>query len=137
MSDAHPRSSPGSDRLPVGPSYDRPGPLQAVPIITIVLRSVVRHARIQSVRGHWPGTEDGFIALCRLSGLPAPDSPTHARSDPTRGVGLATAVILDATIIRVVLAPAVMSLLGHHAWWPTRQPTPEPAPEPELLTPAR
>ncbi|HEU4422454.1 MAG TPA: MMPL family transporter [Pilimelia sp.] len=39
------------------------------------------------------------------------------------GIGLAAAVILDATIIRVVLAPAVMSLLGHRAWWPRRRPT--------------
>jgi len=53
------------------------------------------------------------------------------------GVGLATAVVLDATLIRVVLAPAVMSLLGHRAWWPARHPAPEPAPEPELLTPTR
>jgi hypothetical protein len=35
------------------------------------------------------------------------------------GVGLATAVMIDATIIRIVLAPAVMSLLGHRAWWPS------------------
>jgi RND superfamily putative drug exporter len=42
------------------------------------------------------------------------------------GVGLATAVIIDATIIRVVLAPAVMSLLSHRAWWPNhRHPTPQ------------
>ena len=53
------------------------------------------------------------------------------------GVGLATAVVLDATLIRVVLAPAVMSLLGHRAWWPARHPAPEPAPEPELLAPTR
>ncbi|WP_326550559.1 MMPL family transporter [Micromonospora sp. NBC_01813] len=37
------------------------------------------------------------------------------------GVGLATAVIIDATVIRVVLAPAVLSLLGHRAWWPRRR----------------
>jgi RND superfamily putative drug exporter len=42
------------------------------------------------------------------------------------GVGLATAVIIDATIIRVVLAPAVMSLLSHRAWWPNhRHSTPQ------------
>lgn len=39
------------------------------------------------------------------------------------GIGLAVAVIVDATVIRVVLAPAVMQLLGHRAWWP-RRPTP-------------
>ncbi|GAA1039804.1 hypothetical protein GCM10009557_59410 [Virgisporangium ochraceum] len=39
------------------------------------------------------------------------------------GVGLATAVIVDATVIRMVLAPAVMSVLGHRAWWPSRRGT--------------
>ncbi|HYO39390.1 MAG TPA: MMPL family transporter [Nocardioidaceae bacterium] len=33
------------------------------------------------------------------------------------GVGLAVAVLLDVTLIRMVLVPAAMSLLGHHAWW--------------------
>jgi uncharacterized membrane protein YdfJ with MMPL/SSD domain len=37
------------------------------------------------------------------------------------GVGLATAVLLDATIIRGVLLPASMTLLGEHNWYlPTR-----------------
>jgi hypothetical protein len=35
-----------------------------------VLRSVMRRAGLQSVRRHWPGTEDGFTAWCRLCGLP-------------------------------------------------------------------
>ena len=29
------------------------------------------------------------------------------------GIGLATAIFLDATIVRMVLVPAVMQLLGH------------------------
>jgi RND superfamily putative drug exporter len=33
------------------------------------------------------------------------------------GVGLATAVLVDATIVRMVLVPAVMQLLGHRTWW--------------------
>jgi putative drug exporter of the RND superfamily len=33
------------------------------------------------------------------------------------GVGLAAAVLLDATIIRAVLLPAVMALLGERNWW--------------------
>ncbi len=33
------------------------------------------------------------------------------------GVGLSIAVLLDVTLIRMVLVPAVMSLLGHRAWW--------------------
>jgi RND superfamily putative drug exporter len=33
------------------------------------------------------------------------------------GVGLASAVFLDATIVRMVLVPAVMQLLGARNWW--------------------
>ncbi|MEV6306197.1 MMPL family transporter [Actinoplanes sp. NPDC051861] len=33
------------------------------------------------------------------------------------GVGLAAAVLLDATIIRAVLLPAVMTMLGRANWW--------------------
>jgi len=34
-----------------------------------VLGSVVRRAGIDAVRKHWPGTDDGFAALCRLTGI--------------------------------------------------------------------
>jgi len=39
-------------------------------IVIAVLRSVVRRAGIGTVRAHWPGTDDGFAALARLTGLP-------------------------------------------------------------------
>ena len=44
-------------------------------IVTAVLRSVVRRAGLQAVRTHWPGSDDGFTALCRLTGLNAPTDP--------------------------------------------------------------
>jgi RND superfamily putative drug exporter len=40
--------------------------------------------------------------------------------DPTvkmLAVGMAVAVLIDATIVRMILVPAVMALLGRHAWW--------------------
>ena len=40
--------------------------------------------------------------------------------DPTikmLAVGMAVAVLIDATIVRMVLVPATMSLLGPRAWW--------------------
>jgi len=33
------------------------------------------------------------------------------------GIGLSVAVFLDVTLVRMVLLPAAMSLLGHRAWW--------------------
>jgi RND superfamily putative drug exporter len=33
------------------------------------------------------------------------------------GLGLATAILIDATVVRMVLVPATMSLLGKANWW--------------------
>ena len=38
-------------------------------IVTMVLRGVVRRAGLDVVRSTWPGTDDGFAVLCRLTGL--------------------------------------------------------------------
>ena len=68
------------------------------------------------------------------------------------GVGLAAAILIDATIVRGVLLPATMKLLGDWNWYlpswlewlpgssgyePEPVPTPEPAPEPSRSAPAR
>lgn len=58
--------------------------------------------------------------------------------DPTvkmMALGLAVAVAVDATIVRLVLVPALMSLLGHaNWWWPGRR---RPVPTPPPPTPAK
>ena len=33
------------------------------------------------------------------------------------GLGMAVAIALDATLVRMVLVPATMALLGHRNWW--------------------
>ena len=33
------------------------------------------------------------------------------------GIGLASAILVDATIVRLVLVPATMELLGDRNWW--------------------
>lgn len=38
-------------------------------IAVAILRSVVRRAGIDAVHARWPGTEDGFEALTRVTGL--------------------------------------------------------------------
>jgi uncharacterized membrane protein YdfJ with MMPL/SSD domain len=56
------------------------------------------------------------------------------------GLGLAVAVLVDATLVRLVLVPAVMELLGRANWWLPgwldRILPRSPAPEPELAGPA-
>ncbi|MFI7518393.1 MMPL family transporter [Micromonospora globbae] len=57
------------------------------------------------------------------------------------GIGLAAAILLDATIIRAVVLPSLMTLLGDANWWaprflrgrPAAAPTDPPAPAPELV----
>jgi RND superfamily putative drug exporter len=44
-------------------------------------------------------------------------------TDPTvkmLAVGMAAAVLIDASVIRMILVPAVMTLLGHNAWYMPR-----------------
>jgi putative drug exporter of the RND superfamily len=36
------------------------------------------------------------------------------------GVGLAVAVLIDATLVRIVMLPSIMVLLGRKAWWPNK-----------------
>ena len=36
---------------------------------------------------------------------------------PPSGIGLTVAVILDATVVRIVLLPALMLLIGDRVWW--------------------
>ncbi|MGW7499428.1 MMPL family transporter [Streptomyces luteogriseus] len=36
------------------------------------------------------------------------------------GLGLAVSVLIDATVVRLLMVPAVMTLLGRHAWWMPR-----------------
>ena len=74
------------------------------------------------------------------------------------GLGLAVAVLLDATLVRLLLVPATMELLGDRNWWlprwldrllprldveggpgaaeprPTEEPTEEPEPAPQLVS---
>ncbi|MDI2126591.1 MMPL family transporter [Yinghuangia seranimata] len=38
------------------------------------------------------------------------------------GVGLAAAVLIDAIVVRIVVLPSLMVLLGHRNWWPSKMP---------------
>ena len=38
-------------------------------VVTLVLRGTVRRAGLDAVRARWPGSDEGFAALCRLTGV--------------------------------------------------------------------
>lgn len=51
-------------------------------IVVWALRSVARRAGVEPLHEHWPGTDDGFAALCRLARLPQPATPHLCVGDP-------------------------------------------------------
>ncbi|MGW7642624.1 MMPL family transporter [Streptomyces bobili] len=53
------------------------------------------------------------IMISVFAGFVGMNSPTIQ----TMGVGLAAAVAFDAFVVRMAIAPAVLALLGHRAWW--------------------
>jgi uncharacterized membrane protein YkvA (DUF1232 family) len=52
-------------------------------IVTAVLRSVVRRAGLDAARAHWPGTDDGFAAVVRLTGLQRPPTTGSTPGRPS------------------------------------------------------
>ncbi|MCU1386721.1 MAG: hypothetical protein JWL72_59, partial [Ilumatobacteraceae bacterium] len=58
-------------------------------------------------------TSAGLIMICVFGSFILGDEPTIKMF----GVGLALAVLIDATIVRIVLVPATMKLLGDWNWW--------------------
>jgi RND superfamily putative drug exporter len=47
--------------------------------------------------------------------------PLHLIEMKQFGFSLAVAVLLDAFVIRLMILPALMLLLGDAAWWPSRR----------------
>jgi RND superfamily putative drug exporter len=102
------------------------------------------------VREHWArhrdsqaAVVDGLAATARVITAAAAIMvcvfASFALSDvrPLRifGVGMATAVLVDATVVRLMLVPSIMQLLGRAAWWTPRwlnRVLPAPSVEPAL-----
>jgi len=58
----------------------------------------------------------------RLQRLWSASSAPSSWADPLRildvfGLGLAVAIFVDATLVRMVLVPSIMQLLGEANWW--------------------
>jgi RND superfamily putative drug exporter len=49
------------------------------------------------------------------------------------GFGLAVAVLVDAFVVRILILPSLMTLLGDASWWPSRA-VRQAAPAPENQT---
>jgi RND superfamily putative drug exporter len=62
-------------------------------------------------------TSAALIMVCVFLGFVVSVDPTTKMF----GLGLAVAILLDATAVRMVLVPATMTLLGHRNWWLPRR----------------
>ena len=64
-------------------------------------------------------TSAALIMVCVFAGFVLSPNPVIKMM----GLGLAVAVAIDATVIRGLLVPATMALLGRANWWvPARRP---------------
>ena len=58
-------------------------------------------------------TSAALIMICVFFGFVLGEDPLTKMM----GLGLATAIFIDATIVRMVLVPATMKLMGDANWW--------------------
>jgi putative drug exporter of the RND superfamily len=58
-------------------------------------------------------TSGALIMMCVFTAFVASPDPFVKMI----GLGLATAILLDATVVRMILVPATMALLGRANWW--------------------
>jgi len=72
---------------------------------TAVIRGIASSARVI--------TSAALIMICVFLGFVLDEDP----ATKMLGLGLATAVLVDATVVRMVLVPATMRLLGRANWW--------------------
>jgi RND superfamily putative drug exporter len=70
-----------------------------------VIRGIASTARVI--------TSAALIMVCVFLGFMLGDDPTIKMM----GLGLAVAILIDATVVRLVLVPATMKLLGDANWW--------------------
>jgi RND superfamily putative drug exporter len=45
------------------------------------------------------------------------------------GIGLAVGILLDTFVVRTVLVPSIVELLGRWNWWPSRMSRPSDTPD--------
>lgn len=75
---------------------------------TSVIRGIARTGRVI--------TSAALIMIAVFFGFMLGDDP----GIKMMGLGLATAIFLDATVVRLILVPATMTLLGDANWWVPR-----------------
>ena len=102
-------------------------------VLTRIREGVDRGMRTEDAVAHGIKTTAGVItsAAAVMIGVFAIFGTLSALEFKQMGVGLAVAILIDATIVRAVLLPATMKLLGEWNWWLPRRLEWLPKVEPE------
>jgi len=93
-------------------------------IVALVLRGVVRRAGMEAVRAHWPGTESGFAALARLTGLHRAQDGTATAADPELRTDVSSGQAADSECRNRLGMPALAPYLTPQASRSTMLPAP-------------
>jgi RND superfamily putative drug exporter len=99
--------------------YDRTGSTE-----TAVIRGIGRTGRLVT-----SAALILFLAFTSMASAPGTDTKMLA-------TGLAAGIIIDATLIRALIVPAVVSLMGRWNWWLPPGPAKLLRVEPSVLQPA-
>ena len=107
-------------------------------VLSRVREAVNRGMSTEAAVGHGTKTTAGVVtsAAAVMVAVFSAFALSPSQEAKQMGVGLAAAILIDATIVRAILLPATMKLLGRHNWYlptglswlPTLEPEPAPAP---------
>ncbi len=130
----------GSDPLLGGPGYLDPMSIVAVFSVIFGLTMVYEVHLLQRTREAFITSGDphralrtglretaaaGTGAALAMIAAVAPFAATELMTVRQLAVGVAIAVLLDAVVVRPVLLPAAVELLGRRSWWPTSRTVPD------------
>ena len=92
-----------------------PGHINPVLGFTAVLCIALGAGGAGALNQWWEADLDAKMK--RTAGRPLPQGKMDPISARDFGVGLSVAIFLDATLVRLVLVPATMELMGDVNWW--------------------
>jgi RND superfamily putative drug exporter len=125
----------GPDPLLGGPGYL--DPMSIIGIFTIAFAITITYSALLLMRTReaylavTPGEDPVQVGLAQTAAAATgaglvmvaaliPFATTDLLNVRAFGIGVAIAILLDTAIVRPVLLPAAIAVLGRHGWWPTQ-----------------
>jgi RND superfamily putative drug exporter len=98
----------------------------------------LRHAITEALGATGTTVTSAGLVLAGTFGVLAASAGTGSNGSQLRaiGVGLALGILMDSFLVRTLLVPSVVALLGRWNWWPSSMSRPEREAELEAALPA-